>query len=272
MKKTFTLLFCISIILISCTKTKKTSNPTPRPHMDNKTIKQNIAITDSFYQITNISSAMIDFNIGPLCVIAEGDSSTLSHLSYEFDGGILTISTPIDRNNDYKTYPILSDAVVHVSCPNLKAVAICSGGGFRSKGLLKTESIQFGGLVGGSIDVDSIECDMFRYDGSGSTTSNFKYVKCNDCTVCSTGSSSISLCVNSKNASYFDISGSTTIKSTISSPIIKSIIETQGSVSYDIETETLSLRALKGTINLCGHATTPEINVSPNVILSNNLE
>ena len=273
--KRFNLLQLITLILLlSCgkTDTKNIKTETPKTHSENPKIRQTIAVTDSFFQITNISGAMIDFKKGPLAVIAEGDSSTLSHLSYEFDSGILTISSPIDKSNDIKTYPTQTDAVVHVSCPSLKAVAICSGGGFRNNGVLKTESIQFGGMVGGSINVDSIVCDLFRYDNSGSTTSNFNNINCKECIVCSTGNGTISMNINSSVTAYFDISGSTTIKSTICSPEIKSIVDNNATVSYDIETKMLYFRALQGTISLNGHAEEKQITTSNQVTIHNSLK
>lgn len=235
-------------------------------------ISREIAVTDSFFQITNISGGMIEFTQGPFSIISEGDSSSLSHYTYEFDGGILTISTPLERNNDYQTYPTSSNVVIHVSCPDLRAVAICSGGGFRSKSLLKGEEFQFGGMVGGEIDVDSIECQRFRYESNGSTSSHFPQIKCDECQIISSGNGTISLCVKSDKSTYLDISGQSTLTADISSPLTESIIETDGSVSFKLDTDNFRMRAIRGVIEMSGYALNQEIQQSRDVVIRNDLK
>ena len=87
--------------------------------------------------------------------------------------------------------------------------------------------------------------------------------------IISTGSGSLSMNISSSIKSYIDIKGSTTFSGQITSPDIESYIETDGSVSLDVETDDLRLYALQGTISLTGHALSQNIRTSPRCILSN---
>ncbi len=276
MSRTVYIITFLSLLALGCKESGNVSsndsqNSSQSQIVEQKKTKRTIAVLDSFFQITNISSAVIEFSSGPMQITAEGDSSSLSHISYDFDGGILTLSTPLDANNDFKTYPSQNDVVVHVSCPVLKAVAICSGGGFRSKGLLKSEDFQLGGMVGGSIDIDSLECKSFRYESNGSTSTHLGNVVCDELVLISTGEGTITTKVDARTSAYLDIKGTSTISADITSPKIENFIDTQGAVSYSVSTDDLSIYALNGSISLKGHANKQDIQCNPSVVLSNEL-
>ena len=237
-----------------------------------KRIKQEIAVTGEFFQITNISSALIDFTTGPFSIVAEGDSTSLSHISYDIDGGILTISTPMDISNDIQNFPVRSDVIVHVSCPDLRTMAICSGGGFSSHETLRSEKIELGGMVSGTIDIDSIICQSFRYQSNGSTSLNIGNIDCDECIVISTGTGAISLNTTATSNTYLDIKGSTTIRADINAPLTEGIIETGGSASLGIKTEALKLIILRGTVDLEGYAKEEDIKCEPQAIVNNKLK
>ena len=186
MLKSVFFLTIMSVLVCSCTNADQKkeqpteTNPsasTPSSSYSMKKVEKEVMVKEDFFQITNLSSGIIEFNQGPNKIWAEGDSASLSHLSFEFDGGILTVSTPMDANNDVVGFPSSSDIRIHVSCPDLRAMAVCSGGGFVCKETLKSDQLQLGGLVGGKIEIDSIACHSFRYDSNGSTMLNIGGVR-----------------------------------------------------------------------------------------------
>jgi len=278
MKRSLFFILLTHIIFTCCTNKsnnalnsvgKKSSDSTELSSIHR--ISKEIAVLDSFFQITNLSSACIDYRQGPFSIIAEGDSSTLSHITPEFDGGILTLRTPMDSNGNFQSYSYESDAVIHVSCPILKAVALCSGGGFRSEGLIRSDDFQLGGLVGGSISIDSLDCNKFRYESSGSTTLDIRNLECDESIVISTGTGVLSMNVKARSSAYFDIKGSSSISSEIYSPKVDNYIETDGTVSYTLDTDYFEMFAQMGTVNLRGHATQQKIDKSAQVVLNNDL-
>lgn len=275
-----TLLLLAITVIIGCNNNKtpqgdniKTENKSLNQKLKTSPrIKKEITVTGEFFQITNISSAVIDFTTGPFSIIAEGDSISLSHISYDIDGGILTISTPMDISNDIHNFPVRSNVVIHVSCPELRTVANCSGGGFTCHETLQSEKIELGGLVGGSIDIDSVECTSFRYQSNGSTSLNIGNINCEECVIISTGTGIISLNATAKTNTYIDAKGSTTMRADITSPLTEGIIETEGSVSYAVQSDELKLVILRGTVDLNGTAKAQDIKCEPQAIVNNNLK
>lgn len=274
------LLFISVAVITGCTDSKTSQGDIDKTEkkaveQESKTpqrIKKSITVTGEFFQITNISSAVIDFTTGPFNIVAEGDSISLSHISYDIDGGILTISTPMDISNDIHNYPVRSDVVVHVSCPDLRTIANCSGGGFTCHETLRSEKIELGGLVGGSIDIDSVECHSFRYQSNGSTSLNIGNINCEECVIISTGTGCISLNATATTNTYIDAKGSTTMRAEITSPLTEGIIETEGSVSYTLQSDELKLVILRGTVDLSGTAKVQDIKCEPQAIVNNRLK
>ena len=179
MKKS-ALLILSSIFLMalsSCETNNKKQNDNSSTETTNtmstrKILKREVPVTMDFYQITNLSAATVVFSNGPFKVYEEGDSALLNNLSYEFDGGVLTIKTPMEANNDMASYAGNDSLVVHVSCPELKTVALCATGGFVCHDTITTENFQMGGLVMGNIDIDKVVAEKFRYESNGSTKLN----------------------------------------------------------------------------------------------------
>ena len=235
-------------------------------------VKRDIPVTMDFFQITNISAMDVIFTVGPFRVWEEGDSALLNNLSYEFDGGILTITTPMEANNDMTSFAKYNDIKVHVSCPELKAVAVCATGGFVCHDTIQTESFQMGGMVKGNIDVDKVDCKQFRYESNGSTLLNVGEVQCDECVVISTGEGIININVDAKDKAYFDIKSLTTANLTAYSKLIEGIVETKQEVNMNINTEVLDLSIVEGNVNLTGKAAKQNIKKGRLAFVNNSIE
>lgn len=253
------------------TEGEKTDSVTPKKVRESKKVEREIPVTQDFFQITNISNTIVEFTTGDYNVWIEGDSALVAHVNFDFDGGIMTITTPLDANNDITNFPDASDVVVHASCPDLRTMAICAGGGFVCHETLHTDFLQLGGMVGGSIDIDSVVCDRFRYDSNGNTALNIGGVSCREGVVISTGGGTLNLHMNANESCYLDAKGRSTVNMTANTPKLESMIDTEGTVNLTMDTHELSLDALGGTINLSGHADRPHIRKGKLAILNDGL-
>ena len=279
MKKS-ALLILSSIFLMalsSCETNNKKQNDNSSTESTNtmstrKILKREVPVTMDFYQITNLSAATVVFSNGPFKVYEEGDSALLNNLSYEFDGGVLTIKTPMEANNDMASYAGNDSLVVHVSCPELKTVALCATGGFVCHDTITTENFQMGGLVMGNIDIDKVVAEKFRYESNGSTKLNLGMVECGECVVISTGDGILNLNVNAKTNAYLDIKNESQMNINVNSPLVEGLIETKREVSMTMQTNDLQLNVLAGTVNLAGKAAKQNVRKGQLAIINNAMQ
>lgn len=280
MRRTNLLLLAGIFLFLGCTETEKRGGePSEKAETDapekarvSKKIEREIPVEQDFFQITNISNTTVDFTMGDFNVWIEGDSAQVSHVSFDFDGGILTITTPLDVNNDITNFPSGSDVVVHVSCPDLRTMAICAGGGFICRETLKTDYFQLGGMVGGSIAIDSISCDRFRYDSNGNTALHIGGVGSRESVVITTGGGTLDLSLDASESCYLDVKGGSTVNMRVNTPKLESMIETKGAVNLTMDTQELLLDALAGNISLSGHAGRPKIRKGKLAIVSDGMK
>lgn len=279
MKKSTILLVFFAFLSIACQneQNKKLVSITDNHVMEdsssiNNVVKRDIPVTMDFFQITNISAVDIVFNVGPFKVWEEGDSSMLNNLSYEFDGGVLTVTTPMEANNDMTSFATYDNIKVHVSCPELKTVAVCATGGFVCHDTIQTDIFQMGGMVKGNIDIDKIKCRQFRYESNGSTLINVGQIQCDEAVVISTGDGIINMNVDAKEKAYVDIKSLTTANITACSMLLEGIIETKKEVNMNIDTKVLDLSVVEGNVNLSGKAEKQNIKKGRLAFVNNSLK
>lgn len=275
-----TLLLLFSTFLsLGCGESPKESNnkegndtiSIPKKKAPTKRIEREIPVKQDFFQITNISNTTVEFTTGAYNVWIEGDSTSVSYVGFDVDGGILTISTPLDTNNDITSFPSSSDVIVHVSCPELRTMAICAGGGFVCHETMKAEQIQLGGMVGGSINIDSIACSSFRYDSNGNTSLNIGGISCKEGVIITTGGGNLNLNIDATESCYIDVKGKSNLNATAKCPKVESMIETDGSVNLSLKAHELLMDALGGTISLSGHVDRPRIRKGKLAIINDGL-
>ena len=279
MKKSLLLIISILFFSASCHKEdKKTPNlsveNTPKAENTTSTnvVKRDIPVTMDFFQITNLSSANVIFTNGPFRVWEEGDSAHLNNVGYEFDGGVLTITTPMEANNDMTSFANNDALTVHVSCPDLRTVALCSTGGFVCHDTITTENFQMGGLVRGNIDIDKVVADKFRYESNGSTKLNIGMLECGECVVISTGDGILNLNVDAKTNAYLDVKNESQMNINVNAPLVEGLIETKREVSMTMQTNDLQLSVLAGTVNLSGKAAKQNVKKGQLAVVNNALQ
>lgn len=171
MKKQYLLLLSILLLLSSCEGNNTSNNKSIKEDQPStkKTniIKKPLYITSDFNQITSLGGIDILYTQGDYNIEAEGDSSIINCIEASTDSGILTINLKSDRNKDINTYDGKQDITVHISSPDLKCVALCSSGNFKSKGMWNISNIELGVIGTGGFDIDSIKCDNLKYEATG---------------------------------------------------------------------------------------------------------
>ena len=284
MKTTQFILILTTVLCVACTESEKNQNKSTSDKVENtadttsqtaaeplKIVKRHFPLSADFYQITNISSATVEYTTGEYSVWAEGDSASLANLQVDIDGGVLTIMTPLDANDYLLSYPSATGIKVHVSAPEMKTVALCAGGGFVCHGKLSTEFLQLGGVIGGQMDIDSVECDRFRYDSNGATVININDVKCQECVIVSGGEGTINMGINASKSAYVDLKGSTVCNSTLHSPDIEVSVGSQGAVNLKVDTENFKMNALSGIVNVSGKARRKDIKKTSTAVVNSSL-
>lgn len=279
MKKTTLLVLSCVLLCAACVhkdKNKAENEPKKTELSRNvsmrKIVRREIPVTMDFFQITNLSAATVIFTNGPFRVYEEGDSVQLNNVGYDFDGGVLTITTPMEANNDVSSFAGNDDLTVHVSCPDLRTVALCATGGFIAHDTISTEFFQLGGLVMGKIDVDQVIAKKFRYECNGSTNLNIGNLKCDECVVISTGDGMVNMSVDASESAYFDVKNQSSMNLNVSSKLVEGLIETEKIVNMTVEAGDLQLNVLAGTVNLAGTAARQNVRKGQMAVVNNALE
>lgn len=251
---------------VSKNETKNDSNVSNR-----KIVQRDIPVTMDFFQITNLSSANVVFTNGPFRVYEEGDSAHLNTVGYEFDGGVLTITTPMEANNDMASFSSNEALKIHVSCPELKTVAVCATGGFECHDTIRTQFFQMGGLVKGHIDVDCIIADRVRYESNGSTLLNIGAVECDECVLISTGDGILNLNVEARNNAYLDMKNESQMNINVKAPLIEGLFDSKGDIDMNVNTDDLQLSVIAGNVNIAGTAKKQNIRKGQLAVVNNAL-
>lgn len=162
-------------ILVGCQPAKKPAAASSQP--ERRTVTRDLPISGSFSQLTFISDMDVEMRIGSCKLTATGDSTTLSRLRYDIDAGGLIVSNPADENADMNPYANQSGISLVVWSPQWRIVANCSRGRLVCHETIRTSNFQLGGIHDGSIKIDSVVCDTFRYEGSRSSTCEIGYLR-----------------------------------------------------------------------------------------------
>lgn len=187
-------LVAISLTLVACTDTKnepgnQTGDSEPIYVVDTngtaeeKTLAtKNIPISGEFYQITNIGSSDIVYTDGPCSITAEGPADLLDMVKATVDSGTLTVNLGDDENIDIHQFTGRnSNVTLHISCPELKILALCGSGNFLAEEDIHTSDIHIGTLSTGSIVIHNLFCSgSFKYESSNKGTATFEHIQAGD--------------------------------------------------------------------------------------------
>ena len=149
-----------------------------------KTGKRIIPTAFDFSNICSMCGIDIEYRQGEHCTIElEGDSALLTHVTADVESGQLTLGLHSDSNKDINLYESNYNITAYITTPTLQYVSLCGSGNFRSTGTIKGTNIHIGSLSTGSFDVEEVECETFKFEGTFHDRSTFHSVKANSATI-----------------------------------------------------------------------------------------
>ena len=137
-----------------------------------------IPFAGQFHSITNVSDVDIEFREGDYSIEVEGPDYMTDMLRVSVDSDVLTVSQLEEgKSNAFARKMDLRSGVVRVSCPDLRMVAVCGGGNFRSVGAIHSASMHVGTLSHAKIQMDTVSVDgTFLYETSNDGDAEFRYI------------------------------------------------------------------------------------------------
>jgi len=235
MKKQIIIIPIALALLCSCegnTASKNTNGKSEVKSTDNKVSRKTLMITGDFNQITSLGGIDIVYTQGDFNIEIEGDSTFFPSVKADVDSGILSLYFSFDNNEDLYLYGTSRKLTAYITSPDLKCVALCSTGNFKSVNKWKMEDISLGVIGEGNFDIDSLECNSFKYEATGDGDAIFKHI-------------------DSSEKIEFTCMGSS-------------------DVTADINTNYLNIATSKGNINVTGKAFKKEISAASSSLISDN--
>gem|GEM_PF-6428461 len=145
-----------------------------------KVVHRVLDVGEEFNALTNVVSFDVACSAGDCSVEVEGDSTLLESLTWSVDGGMLTLSLPVEEDGDVNGFGMRNGVKVWVKMPRVRILANCGNGRIAWKGLLEGDEVVVGGLRGGEIEIDSVRARSLRYEGHGSSAGRFGQVEADD--------------------------------------------------------------------------------------------
>lgn len=198
---------------------------------------------ETFFQITNLGSADIEFTPGPCSVVAEGDSALVTSLNVDYDTDGITLYLDTERNADLQHYnKFRSGLKVHVSCPSLRIIANCGAGTFRSHGLIRTPSLHVGTISDGNVTMDSVVVDDgdFRYESGTAANAEFTYIAARNVYLLNYGQGTLTApAVQASARATLDLSSRAVTRATLHTPWVGVSAIGQSNGTLTVVTDTL---------------------------------
>lgn len=232
-----------------------------------------IPIQDEFFSITNLTNIDILFEQGPPSIQFEGPSRLLQNLRYEYDGGVLTFRSEGSTDEFSKQVQMAEKALLRISYnKELRIIAVCAAGSFVSHKPFRTSQFQAGCMGSGSITIDDIDCQSFRYEATGPGSATFGNIRADEVKILQYGTGPIDVRSTAKTQAIIDLGNTGSVTADITSPQVETISSGEGSLDLHVETQNLEAAVLgTGTTTLSGHAAQTKLKTTKNGKIINQL-
>ena len=243
-------------------KTEKVSTSTPTSGIirEERTVP-----SDGFYQVTLVGSPDVVFTQGPYSIVVEGHPDIISSVVTEIDSKSLQINIEGEHFIERQSFNNASGVTVYVSCPEIKYIAVCGSGKFKTEGTISGDDMQFGIMGSGGLDIEKIQCKNFDLQASGNGETDIDEIIAENANITSVGGGDTDCSLNvSGNVSIENGgNGETDIKCT--SKKLEIYTNSTGDFDLDINCDNFKLTAAgTGKIEMKGMATTKQIHNSLN--------
>jgi len=171
---TFSFCGLLCMVLSSCQQEKKTDASQPAT----QEITQELPVQAHFNQISILTDIDVEIREGVCRIVATGDSDAISHLRYSIDTGGLVVSNPTSEYVGVTPYSQGYGVKLTVWCPKWAIAANYGRGQLSCKNTLHADDLQLGCIRDGSIQLDSIICQTFRYEGNNRSKGKITHLAC----------------------------------------------------------------------------------------------
>lgn len=179
-------LFCLCCLGLSSCKNKKNSDA----QQDSiRHITQELPIQAHFSQLTILTDIDVEIREGDYRIVAMGDSAAISHLRYSIDTGGLVVSNPSSEFASITPYSKRNGLKLTVWCPKWTIVANYGRGHLTCEETIHADDLQLGCIRDGNLEMDSIVCTSFRYEGNNGGKCHIAYLTCQKTHLTLSGSS-----------------------------------------------------------------------------------
>lgn len=256
MRTSCTLLCATALLLSACrqsgaqqpeTADTQTAQQRPRATRD-------FPVMEDFYQITVIGAFDIEIAEGPCSVTGIGDSIVLSTMRCEIGDGGLILSTHTEERDGIAPFATPNGVRMVIHLPELRILANCAGARIHASSL-HASRLHVGGMGAGSIDIDTLCCGHFRYEGSRKTDAAFPHVVCDTAEVLAFGQGQTTVGIDASQLVICDVSQTADLVANVKAPILYINSSTSGSGQFGVDVGELLVQWRgTGELTLSGQA------------------
>lgn len=267
------LVLLIATTLLSCQSKQPSTPPTTDAGTQRESTTKHLPLINEFHSVTNIGSMNIELSEGPCALQATGDAALISHIQYDVDGGILTVSLPMERMTSTNQFATTADITLHISCPEFHMLANIGTGNVRSIGTLRTTDLHMGGMGSGTLAFDSIVCQTFRYEGQANSTAQFAHVACDEATVIQNSDSKVEADVAAAVHATLDLTANAQCTAQLTTARADVILTESAVLNLHADIDDLMLEAYNSSnATLTGNTRRSHIQQKQQAVVQNRLE
>lgn len=219
-----------------------------------QTVRRQLPYVGAFNQITNVSDFDIVFTEGDYNVELEAPEALADALHMTLDSGVLTLSQLEEgKSSTYRKGASGTMGTIYVSCPELRMLAVCGSGSFRSEGTIHTPQMHVGTLSLGAIEMDSVVCEgTFIYETSNDGDAIFRHIQAgSDVTFFTSDNGTTTAHVNTPGTMVINSGNKAVASFKGRAAKVEAITLGQATLNIDVDTEMLELTAVdKSTITI----------------------
>lgn len=198
MKRHHILFLAVFIVLYACNSQTENLHNSQDKQAGRKDTTINIPCIEPFFQITNIGNVDIEYSQGEYNLQAIGSPEVIPLLETSFDSGVLTIGMQNETVVELSTIRNKQNIRLLITAPELKYLALCGNGNFKSNGTIETELFQAGNFASGTITIDSLKCDIFKFENNDIGKAIFNNAECNTANIATFGTSKTNITIKAQ--------------------------------------------------------------------------
>lgn len=261
MKRHHILFLTAFIVLYACNSKTDDLNKSQDKQASHKDTTIHIPCIEPFIQITSIGNVDIEYSQGEYNLQATGSPEVIALLETSFDSGVLTIGMQNETIVELSTIRNKQNILLSITSPELKYLALCGNGNFDSSGVIETEQFQVGNLASGSITIDSLKCNIFKYENNDIGKATFNNVDCSTCNIATFGTSKTKISINAQKGISVYAGGESAMEMDAKTKYLEILANNNSNGEYNIECVYLEVFA-KGQSNISLKGTTKNKNIN----------